>query len=314
MNKFRFMYRVNKFLIRDYKLKMNFYRVSASEFEDNYMIRLVKKHFLFPKTTYVVTPRTDYKINPYLPKVTPQTKRLSKTQPKTILQKKPTQTLKSSKNNQRRRISFRKRNDTLVKRTCNIKLANRTLVRRLRLLNQPVSSYLSHTNFLRCATFYSNLTLETLYHGVLSYNRRRYKRRKGKTQLIKTLKKKLLFDNKKNTTNSLIVKFDRINSNPTPTRLLSDLQVLKNAKNTPHFLINYLFYKNQIHSKLTSKVNRYGFFLRPLEQELRVLYFAPNVSMFNFSNITPYIKTRQIITRKLLKLFKFHKFTPGVTM
>lgn len=47
------MYRINRFLIRNYKLKMNFYRVPRSEFDDNYMIRLVNRHFLFPKTTYI---------------------------------------------------------------------------------------------------------------------------------------------------------------------------------------------------------------------------------------------------------------------
>jgi hypothetical protein len=31
---------------------MNFYRIPRAEFDDNYMIRLVKHHFLFPKTTY----------------------------------------------------------------------------------------------------------------------------------------------------------------------------------------------------------------------------------------------------------------------
>merc|ERR1712146_762040 len=62
-----------------YKIKMNFYRVPSAEFEDNYMIRLVKNHFLFPKTTYLlrktstnnssyrskqVIPSTKHKVNP----------------------------------------------------------------------------------------------------------------------------------------------------------------------------------------------------------------------------------------------------------
>lgn len=186
--------------------------------------------------------------------------------------------------------------------------------RKLHSSSKSLIKYPIRSNFLRSASFYSNLTLDTLYHGITCYNRRRYKRRKNQKKLLSLLNKKIKLEFENRSTAFLASPRYSKKSGGGSTRLLNDLQILRNLNYIPFFTVNYLFIKTQLSGHSASIVNRYQRFLRPLEQELRTTYLTPYTSMFNFSNLTPYNKTRQIISRKLLKLFKFHKFTPGVTM
>lgn len=295
------MYRINRFLIRSYKLKMNFYRVPRSEFDDNYMIRLVNRHFLFPKTTYI-------KSATRLRKSSPQKVKLKPLKRKGKKKKAPELLILPKKIRKRKKKTYR---GTLHSRQ---KVSKRGLKHWFRRSKNLSKSYEIKGNFYQSAKFYSTLSSETLYHGVTHYNRKRYKRLRVQKNLLRYVHKTLTL--RQNTAFNNLFSYENPKTKfklPT-TRLLNDLSVLKNAKLLPFFTINYLFFKTPSMLTSLSIANRYTTLVRPIEREVRLNYLAPNPTTFHFSNLTPYISTRQIITRKLLKLFKFHKFTPGVTM
>lgn len=95
--------------------------------------------------------------------------------------------------------------------------------------------------------------------------------------------------------------------------LLKDFLVFQKVMSSPSYLLNYLAFPIQLphlKNRLSSQTNLALHFSEDLGQN----FFSNRVNMYNTSNLVPREHFSANIKRKLLKLFKFHRFSKNVVM
>ena len=289
LNKHNYINSLNKLFIRVLRVKITHYRISTREFFSQYLIRLNPRHVVYKTVNYVHFFRSES-----FKKLLEPSKRFG------ILP------LKTNSQDLTRLNQLGNYVD-------------------LKALSARIHNFPYDKSLCGLFNFLSLLQDEYLFTGYWHSNKRRRRLVRRKWQFKRVFARKLFGLNRPNrrqrpqsirkvrgvdTTNSLNTVTTALVSKP---NLLNDLLVFQKVMSSPSYLLNYLAFPIQLpHQKhhLNVQKNLALHFSEDLGQN----FFNNRVNMYNTSNLVPREHFSASIKRKLLKLFKFHRFSKNVVM
>jgi hypothetical protein len=94
----------------------------------------------------------------------------------------------------------------------------------------------------------------------------------------------------------------------------SDISTFQNLTSLPLFVFLYFFYLPKKEGNTFGLVNQHNQLFKTFSNNLSLHFFSDPLNGFTTSNLHPLVSFKKYISRKLLKLFKFHRFSKNVTM